>query len=109
MKINNPMISPKLYDSYGQSSRQMRTDTGIMNGVNHDSVEISPTGRQLAVGAIEHHVGSYYGNADIDDSLQRILEGKSPEIKKLCIQSLNPIWLPAALFLMMRLAQLCWS
>ncbi|NOJ71885.1 hypothetical protein [Paenibacillus alvei] len=82
MKINNPMISPKLYDSYGQSSRQMRTDTGIMNGVNHDSVEISPTGRQLAVGAIEHHVGSYYGNADIHDSLQRILEGKSPEIKK---------------------------
>lgn len=82
MKINNPMISPKLYDSYGQSTRQMRTDTGIMNDAKHDFVEISQTGRQLAVGAIEHHVGSYYGNADIHDSLQRILEGKSPEMKK---------------------------
>lgn len=82
MKINNSMITPKLYDSNGQMSKQMRTVTGIMNDVQHDSIEISPTGRQLAVGAIEHHVGSYYGNADIHESLQRVLEGKSPEVRK---------------------------
>ncbi|KJB87534.1 hypothetical protein AZ66_12500 [Paenibacillus sp. E194] len=82
MKINSVLISPKLYDSNGQMSKQMRTVTGIMNDVQHDSVEISPIGRQLSVGAIEHHVGSYYGNVDIHETLQRILEGKSPEVRK---------------------------
>lgn len=53
---------------------------GTIAGLKHDTVEISPTGRQLAEGAIKHHVGKIFVSAQIDESLNRLLEGKSQEI-----------------------------
>ncbi|WP_088831580.1 hypothetical protein [Paenibacillus tyrfis] len=53
---------------------------GTIAGLKHDTVEISPIGRQLAEGAIKHHVGKIFVSAQIDDSLNRLLEGKSQEV-----------------------------
>ena len=84
MKVNSSTtLEPKLYgmNGQGQVNKQPKMETGTIPGLKHDTVDISPTGRQLAVGAIEHHVATYYGNAEINDSLNRILDGKSPEIR----------------------------
>ncbi|WP_025850974.1 hypothetical protein [Paenibacillus ehimensis] len=53
---------------------------GSMAGLKHDTVEISPTGRQLAEGAIKHHVGKVFVSAQIGESLNRLLEGKPQEV-----------------------------
>ncbi|XOK59203.1 hypothetical protein ACJ7K1_21870 [Paenibacillus elgii] len=53
---------------------------GTIAGLKHDTVEISPTGRQLAEGAIKHHVGKIFVSAQIDESLNRLFEGKSQEV-----------------------------
>lgn len=83
MKISNnsPFLDPKLYAPNGKPN-ETKMVTGIVPEFKHDTVEISPTGRQLAEGAIEHLPAKYYGTAEIDSTLSRILDGKAPEVSK---------------------------
>ncbi|MGG1653794.1 hypothetical protein ACIFOE_20200 [Paenibacillus sp. NRS-1783] len=60
--------SPKLYEG-------KRSDLVIQ-----DSVEISETGRQLAEGAIVSQSAKYFGTTQINDALNRVLEGQSEEV-----------------------------
>ncbi|MDQ0495997.1 hypothetical protein [Paenibacillus brasilensis] len=45
-----------------------------------DTVEISEAGRQLAEGAIVSHAAKYFGTTQINDSLNRVLEGQPEEV-----------------------------
>ncbi|MBT2291379.1 hypothetical protein J7E73_20085 [Paenibacillus albidus] len=49
---------------------------------SYDLLEISQKGRELAAGAIEIQPAHYYGTAEINESLQSVLKGKSPEVSK---------------------------
>ncbi|MGG1617970.1 hypothetical protein [Paenibacillus sp. NRS-1781] len=60
--------SPQLYEG-------KRSDLVIQ-----DSVEISETGRQLAEGAIVSQSAKYFGTTQINDALNRVLEGQSEEV-----------------------------
>ncbi|TKH43956.1 hypothetical protein C1I60_11410 [Paenibacillus terrae] len=48
--------------------------------VIQDSVEISETGRQLAEGAIVSQSAKYFGTTQINDALNRVLEGQPEEV-----------------------------
>ncbi|MCP3793132.1 hypothetical protein [Paenibacillus sp. CH40] len=48
--------------------------------VVQDSVEISEAGRQLAEGAIVSQAAKYFGTTQINDSLNRVLEGQPEEV-----------------------------
>ncbi|MGQ3480612.1 hypothetical protein [Paenibacillus sp. TY11] len=48
--------------------------------VVQDSVEISETGRQLAEGAIVSQTAKYFGTTQINESLNRVLEGQPEEV-----------------------------
>ncbi|ALP38277.1 hypothetical protein ASL14_20955 [Paenibacillus sp. IHB B 3084] len=48
--------------------------------VIQDSVEISETGRQLAEGAIVSQSAKYFGTTQINDTLNRVLEGQPEEV-----------------------------
>lgn len=68
-------------------ANQFQSETPFVNGkiTEHeyrDLLEISPEGRQLAAGAIQHHALPYYGTAEIHQSLQEVLEGLEPEVKE---------------------------
>ena len=75
-----------LYRNYASENRlqnELNFVTGnISEHVYRDILEISPEGRQLAAGAIQHHALPYYGTAEIYQSLQEVMEGLEPEVKE---------------------------
>lgn len=57
---------------------------GTLTQLSHDvdTVEISPTARQLAASDIVNHSAIYFGTAQINDSLNRLLNGQSSGVKE---------------------------
>lgn len=83
MKIYNAAAQsiPNLY-TINENGNKPAMQTGANPVISHDTVEISPIGRQLAADAIEHHPAKYYGTAEINDSLNQLLNGKAPAVSK---------------------------
>jgi hypothetical protein len=73
-------INPKDAEWYKREPKMVSGT--ISDGLVHDKVEISPIGRELAVGAIEHQPAKYYGTSDINQSLNKILDGKDEKVSK---------------------------
>ncbi|MCY9517487.1 hypothetical protein [Paenibacillus apiarius] len=74
MKINSSAtLDPKLYslNEQGHVNKQPKMETGTIPGLKHDTIDISPAGRQLAAGAIEHHAAAHYGNAPYNTPSQK--------------------------------------
>ncbi|WP_334074938.1 MULTISPECIES: hypothetical protein [Paenibacillus] len=56
---------------------------GNFNGLlSHDRVEISKAGRELAAGSIKTQPAKYYGTTEINESLNRVLQGQPEEVSK---------------------------
>lgn len=57
--------------------------TGTIPELSHktDTVEISPAARQLAASDIVNHAAKYFGTAQINDSLNHLLEDQPSEVK----------------------------
>lgn len=73
-----PYINPKL------QTETPSLVTGTIAGLSHntDTVEISPSARQLAASDIVNHSAVYFGTAQINDSLTRLLKDQPAEVKK---------------------------
>lgn len=58
--------------------------TGTIPELSHDTdtVEISPTARQLAASDIVNHSAKYFGTVQINDSLDRLLQDQPSEVKE---------------------------
>lgn len=82
MQINHSNSSPvvNLYDSI-RTGASLKAAAMPSSKASYDRLEISREGRQMAADAIELHPAHYIGTVEINDSLQRILEGQSPEIR----------------------------
>ncbi len=68
-----------------KDTKEYKTEPKMVSGTNsdgliHDKVEISSLGRELAVGVIEHQPGKYYGTSEINESLNKVLEGKDEKV-----------------------------
>ncbi|ASS67556.1 MULTISPECIES: hypothetical protein [unclassified Paenibacillus] len=57
---------------------------GTMPELPHDTdtVAISPAARELAASDLVNHSAIYFGTAQINDSLNRLLDGQPPEVKE---------------------------
>lgn len=56
--------------------------TGTISELSHDTVEISPSARKLAASDVVNHAAKYFGTAQINDSLNRVLEDQPPEVRE---------------------------
>lgn len=71
---------PRL-DLTSRASMPPQLREGRFNGLlSHDRVEISAAGRELAADAIKTQPGKYYGTAEINQSLNRVLQGQSEKV-----------------------------
>ncbi|OOM75915.1 hypothetical protein CLPUN_29520 [Clostridium puniceum] len=59
-----------------------------------DILEISKEGRQLAVGVIEHEPAKYFGTIEINDSLNKLLDGKDSKVSKAVYTTISSNFLP---------------
>ncbi|GBF75554.1 hypothetical protein PA598K_03971 [Paenibacillus sp. 598K] len=84
MQINNS-IPPdlNLYTLSKPRPDQPSLVSGTIPGLSHntDTVEISPASRQLAASDIVHHAAVYFGTTQINESLERLLQDQSAEVK----------------------------
>ncbi|NIK79239.1 hypothetical protein FHS15_004397 [Paenibacillus castaneae] len=73
-----------LYINSKQLADKPALVTGTIPELSHDTdtVEISPTARQLAASDIVNHSAIYFGTVQINDSLNRLLRNQSPEVKE---------------------------
>lgn len=74
-----------LYEHLKQRSDKSPTLVeGNIQGLSHeiDTLEISPAARQLAASDIVDHSLKYFGTAQINDSLNRVLQNQPSEVKE---------------------------
>ncbi|MGG1643250.1 hypothetical protein ACIFQM_18700 [Paenibacillus sp. NRS-1782] len=76
--VNTSSLRINLEDKQAQSPQLYEGKRSDL--VIQDSVEISETGRQLAEGAIVSQSAKYFGTTQINDALNRVLEGQSEEV-----------------------------
>ncbi len=76
-----PFSIPKQYH-FNKPSPETQLPQGQLVGLPVDTVNISPEGRQLALDAITHEPGKYYGTAEINSSLEQLLADKDPKVSK---------------------------
>jgi hypothetical protein len=82
MRINSYVhIDVKSYEYDGHANKPKMVNGTVTDHHNQDRVEISQTGRELAADTIQHHLANYYGTAEIRDSLNQLLAGKTPEVR----------------------------
>ncbi|MDN4068260.1 hypothetical protein NYE70_17015 [Paenibacillus sp. FSL R5-0407] len=86
MKINSSThYGLNLYEHLKQRSDQPAALVeGHIQGLSHDTdtLEISPAARQLAESDIVDHPLKYFGTAQINDSLNRVLQNQPSEVKE---------------------------
>jgi hypothetical protein len=85
MKVtNSAQYNNIVYASLNDQFDKPTMVNGTIPGLSHDSVslEISNEGRQLAESDIVHHAAKYFGTAQINDSLNQLLENKSSNVKE---------------------------
>lgn len=72
-----------LYTHGKKQSGQPALQSGTIPGLSHDTdtIEISTTARTLAASDVTHHAPVYFGNAQIHESLSRILQDQPEEVK----------------------------
>jgi hypothetical protein len=85
-------INPKDTEVY-KTEPKMVSGT-ISDGLIYDKVEISPIGRELAVGVIEHQPGKYYGTSEINESLNKVLDGKDEKVSKAVYTAIESNFFP---------------
>lgn len=86
MKIyGSTQYSLNLYEHLKQrSDKSPALVEGHIQGLSHDTdtLEISPAARQLAESDIVDHPLKYFGTAQINDSLNRVLQNQPSEVKE---------------------------
>ncbi|WP_018750360.1 hypothetical protein [Paenibacillus sanguinis] len=72
-----------LYTHGKKQSGQPVLQSGTYPTLSHDtdSIEISTTARKLAASDVTHHAPVYFGNAQIHESLSRLLQDQPDEVK----------------------------
>lgn len=82
--INSVHLDTNSYTSMKHHADKPVLVTGTIPELSHktDTVEISPAARQLAASDVVNHAAKYFGTAQINDSLNHLLEDQPSEVKE---------------------------
>jgi hypothetical protein len=96
MRIENDVrtMLPNLYNA--SANRNTRLETGSYSDIlQHDTVELSAAyARALPEGVIEHEPARMYFNHEINATLERVLAGQDPEVRKAVYQLIEANFFP---------------